>query len=308
MHGKKSIASFPGSYAYLSGRSDAETAIVFVHGFMGDATGTWLDFQTLADQDIGRAEWWETCDLYFYSYQSFPSNVPVLAARFQQFLRKYFPNPEASDLTEPSVDLRRLLGRDPVSPLELASEYRRLVLVGHSLGGVIIRQAIVDEALSAGTTHLERPNSVGGNLAPATERTLAASVRLFAPATFGFRPTSLGGFLYNLIAEDSKLGKFLRPAMPATPIHEDLKLGSERLQELRKRTEGLAEKYPWIQAMRAHLTFGEKENIVYMERYNCDPVYRIVENQDHQSICKPSPNYLGPVEFVRYGISKAATI
>jgi len=43
-----------------------------------------------------------------------------------------------------------------------------------------------------------------------------------------------------------------------------------------------------------------------MERFECDPVCEIVEEQDHVSVCKPRPSYTKPLDFVGYGLSKSA--
>lgn len=272
---------------------------------MGSATATWLDFQDLIDQDSEHSEWWARCDLFFYQYPSVSNNVSVQASRFLRFLKRYFPTPDKSNLCFPSPDLARMMKDAPLVGLPVTQQYRRLVLIGHSLGGVIIRQALVDEAIAHENQDSE---SSGGEIAPVTASCLSAAVRLFAPAIFGFRPTHFGGFCYHFMTEQPRLRRFLRPLLRANPIHEELQFGSYRLQQLRNHTEALSGKYPWMQALRAHLMFGAGEHVVYMDRYDCDPVYRIVEAQDHQSICKPHLRYRDPLEFVNHGLSRSASV
>jgi hypothetical protein len=218
----------------------------------------------------------------------------VQAARFLRFLKEYFPTPDAQNLCAPSPDLARMLPDISISALPLTTRYRRLVLIWHSLGGVIIRQALVDEAIAYEGSH-DPPSGGAGDGEREMGGCLSAAVRLFSPAIFGFEPTHFAGLCYNLLSENPTLGRFLRPVLRSNPISEDLQSGSHRLIELRRRTESLAGKYSWLQAFRAHLMFGTKESVVYMDRYDCDPVYAITEGQDHRSICKPNSHYKEPL-------------
>ena len=133
---------------------------------------------------------------------------------------------------------------------------------------------------------------------------LAATVRLFAPGLFGFDPTRLAGFIYNFAKEVPLLNHFLRVTVTANAVVEELTVGSSRLAELRRRTEEFASHEDWS-ALRASMLFGSNEDIVYMERYDCDPEIKIVELRDHTSVCKPEPAYRTPLEFV-YGRSSSA--
>jgi hypothetical protein len=101
---------------------------------------------------------------------------------------------------------------------------------------------------------------------------------------------------------------FLKPLLRSNPVHSELEPGSQRLLEIRRRTQGLAAKYPWMHCLRAHLIFGVRENVIYIDRYDCDPVYRIAEGQDHKSICKPNVRYREPLEFVSYGLSRTTSV
>jgi pimeloyl-ACP methyl ester carboxylesterase len=302
-HFKRRILSDPGSYALLSGTEDATTAVVFVHGFTGNSESTWFDFQNLVDIDA--ADWWKRCDLFFYDYKSTESNIAVLAERFRNFLKDLFPRPKPELLTRPSIELEKIYQlEDTLVPL--TESYQRLVMVGHSLGGVIIRQAVSDAALDFENTN-DNEKMQGGEPNP-TFRWLASSVRLFAPAIFGFNPTQFAGFCYHLTAELPRLGTFLRPILHANAVHQELRQDSVRLREIRRLTEKFAAKYPWMESLRCHLIFGAEDTIVYTDRYDCDPVREIVEHQDHRSICKPDLNYRRPLEFVSYELSKPASI
>jgi len=142
MHCKRGTTDFPNSYALLSGREDARTAVLFVHGFAGNAYSTWLDFQGMID---GREEeeYWKRVDLYFYDYQTTSANILVQADRLRKFLQSSFPRPDIDLFPHPLV--ASAVGLNGTL-LPLTSGYDSLILVGHSLGGVIIRQAVLELA------------------------------------------------------------------------------------------------------------------------------------------------------------------
>jgi hypothetical protein len=64
-----------GSIALLS-EAEVDTAVIFVHGFLGDPLGTWAKFHDLMD-DCGH-DWWHKCDVFFYRYASFEHQVADL--------------------------------------------------------------------------------------------------------------------------------------------------------------------------------------------------------------------------------------
>ena len=83
------------SYALLSTTAEStSTAIVFVHGFMGDATKTWLRFQSLIDELSDRYPTYAHSDLYFYDYPSVDHHALVSATDCLAFLRRVFPQPQ----------------------------------------------------------------------------------------------------------------------------------------------------------------------------------------------------------------------
>jgi hypothetical protein len=55
------------------------------------------------------------------------------------------------------------------------------------------------------------------------------------------------------------------------------------------------------------MLFGAEDEVVYMERYDCDPPIVVVESRDHRSICKPDSDYLMPLEFVHGRSQNAST-
>src|ERR1700730_4772735 len=106
---------YGGSYAHFSGANPADrtTAVVFVHGLLGNSVSTWWRFQTLIDEDEGSRDFWNRCDLYFYRYNSFGHHVSELSEQFRGFLRLIFPRP-SSESFELAVlpEIREVLAPD----------------------------------------------------------------------------------------------------------------------------------------------------------------------------------------------------
>lgn len=95
-----------------------EVAIVFVHGFTGDAVSTWGAIPELLSQDPALAGW----DLYGFGYQT-QRRIDILHlwssdARLEEISTELVALPE----------LRR---------------YRRLAFVAHSMGGLVVQRALV---------------------------------------------------------------------------------------------------------------------------------------------------------------------
>jgi pimeloyl-ACP methyl ester carboxylesterase len=302
MHVKRSFSNFPNSYALLSGKEETKTAVFFVHGFAGNAHSTWIDFQGMVDTGEEAARW-KCVDLYFYDYQTTTANLLVQTDGFLKFLKANFPEPRI-DL-RPHPILAASMGVNGTL-LPLAHRYDSLTLVGHSLGGVIVRQAVLSldaEFQAFETLRAENPVETLSHVE--LSQALAADVKLFAPAIFGFDPSHFAGFLYNFAREFPILSHLLRVTRTSNAAIKELAAGAPRLAELRRRTEDLAKKTNW-RALRASILFGAMEDIVYMERYDCDDQIRIAESHDHTSVCKPTQDYRIPLEFV-YGKPKSVS-
>src|ERR1700730_7876593 len=96
---------FPGSFALIAPTQFVESAIVFVHGFGGDACGTWNDFHLMIDE----YEWnslFAATDLFFFQYSSVWERIHSSADRLLTFLDKVIYEP---DLRHFTADLEPLL-------------------------------------------------------------------------------------------------------------------------------------------------------------------------------------------------------
>ena len=105
-------------------------ALLFIHGFNGDAVKTWSDFHELLPE---RPKF--TChDIVFYGYDGLRAEMNASAAIFRAFLDKLLMATKSflADNLPPSAQRADDFG------------YDELVIVAHSLGAVISRRALLD--------------------------------------------------------------------------------------------------------------------------------------------------------------------
>jgi pimeloyl-ACP methyl ester carboxylesterase len=134
------------------------SAILFVHGFGGKATDTWLEFPRLLPLEAESAGY----DLLFYGYDGKKARAAFSAAGLLEFLDALNDTP-SRDVINPS-----LTPGIPKRPK--AFRYKRLVICAHSLGAVVSRLALLD----------------AGNQTP--RRRWLSRVRLLAPQSFRSYP------------------------------------------------------------------------------------------------------------------------
>ena len=283
---------YGGSYAHFSDAKpvDRTTAVVFVHGLLGNSVSTWWRFQTLVDEDEESRDFWRGCDLYFYHYNSFGHHVSEQSEQFRGFLRLLFPRPSLENFELAVLpEIREILAPGvPVEEPTLPERYRSLLLVGHSLGGVVIRQALVDFAT---TWTIRSDDHIW------TEPYLKASVRLFSPAIRGFQPSGVRGFLYHYAATKPIAGAIFSSLLSLQELNKD----SRRLADLQRDTERFAKESPWMTALSADLLYASSD-IVFPGRYECDLPQRTQQDHDHESICKPNAKYPDPLWFAQLGL------
>lgn len=114
-------------------RPAARSAVIFLHGFSGDKDTTWDRFPLLLKADSNLEKW----DLHSLGYST--GLMPDLRGVWSG----------DPDLPVLGLHFRTRLGLAPLS------QYTRLALVGHSMGGLVIQQALVeDEELRKRTSHV----------------------------------------------------------------------------------------------------------------------------------------------------------
>jgi pimeloyl-ACP methyl ester carboxylesterase len=247
--------------------------VVFVHGFRGRAVKTWMHFPEL---DEGQT-WWTESDLLFVGYRSTRDTITGVAHDLRAQLERFYPAPHPEAV--------QINGKAPRKNLD---NYDELIVVGHSLGGVIVRRAACDAAqewLDAGKPQ-DRP------------ALLTCKLRLFSPASAGFRPAGVLGVL-----EAAGAWRGLEMVLRASSAYVDLQRGSEILTQTRERSEALV-RLGGFDALKAHIVWSKRDNVVVTERYTTDWVDGAWPDTSHGSVCKPVPGrFQEPWVFVETGQS-----
>ena len=146
-------------------RVGGPAAVVFVHGFAGDARGTWRAFPDLLCGEAALGTW----DVYAYGYTS--------------SLRPDLPTGVTGD-----PDLKRLSRslrtEAAVPPL---SEYQAVAFVAHSMGGLVVQRALVEDPELAGrVTHVFLLGTPSGG------KRLAGALGFLKRQVRGMSPRELG--------------------------------------------------------------------------------------------------------------------
>src|SRR5207245_2674231 len=94
------------------------------------------------------------------------------------------------------------------------TEYRELYLVGHSLGGVVLRESILDRAAIAQATKRTNRESIA---------LLNGHLRLFAPAMHGAKPSGWLGLAYHLLREIREIKPWMEALAESQTIVRQLK-------------------------------------------------------------------------------------
>jgi pimeloyl-ACP methyl ester carboxylesterase len=272
-HTRLDLAHGLAKVAYFS-NSTPRRLIVFLHGFNG-GIDSWRDFQEIEEDD----SWWTSSDLVFFEYDSLKLGVQGVADSFRRHIRDFFPFP-----SKEGTILDGFQVRDDVS-----TAYEELILVGHSLGGLVLRRALADElqaSLDATSTDAS------------ASAILRAKLRLFSPASEGFRPSAALGMI-----KASALWPVARMFLARSPSYADLQPESPIIVNTRKRTEKfvLVDRTPGSDSLRANILWASPDEIVITERYDSDYTQESAAGQNHSSVCKPTAHYEAPRKFVKTG-------
>jgi hypothetical protein len=300
MHYRIQINRPKHAYGYISSDQTARTAVVFIHGYCGDPVDTWGKFPLLID-DPRYVRWWRHADLYFYAYDTPVHQLSVYVEDLHNFLRSVYP--------EAPIHIFNLLPDHLVAgiydsivsnPINLDNElpvpfvkrsYSKLILVGHSLGGLVIRMLVRD---SVAEHHRSCRTLTSSNIPRPPELT-SAELRLFAPALFGTRFSGLSGWLL-----DRPFGELLARvfARQDHQLYKDVQVDSKQVEEVRHDTEEFWELYPTLSALSAWSAWSRDETVLRISKYRHDPPNLIITGKNHLSICKPTRSYYDPLEFV----------
>ena len=273
-HSPFRLQSPSGGVLYMSHQAPLRL-VAFLHGFRGGAVRTWREFPSSGSTDA----WWEQGDLLFIGFDSVRETITGVASRLRRELPRLFPNPIDDQL----ADLGSAV-REPPGP------YEELVLVGHSLGGLILRRMLADCAQEWREQLTADPELPVPDL-------LRAQTRLFSPASAGFRSA---GALGVLQASPGWVG--LNMLLHRSSAFVDLQPGSPMLMATQARTEALVRAVPDdMAALRAQVVWANPDNVVNTERYETDYVDDSIDGTSHSKVCKPNAGYDAPRKFVREG-------
>jgi pimeloyl-ACP methyl ester carboxylesterase len=236
------------------------TLLVFVHGFGGSATETWVDFPSL----LSLSEKARRCDCIFYGYDGLRTRAFVSALMLLDFLDRV--------CTDPATFINATLPGEPPRPATFA--FDRIVVVAHSLGAIVSRQALVS-----------------AHKAP---KPWAKNVELvfFAPAHSGSDlPTLVGEVLTGI--------PYVKVAAPGGKAYAqvliDLDPKSQLLAKLKDAVKSALPNAPNVAAKRVIL--AENDRVI-------DPSPFIPEDPDppvlfygrgHVDVCKPDAKFRRPL-------------
>lgn len=275
-HSPRHLSDPEGWVLYLS-HSQPDRLVVFVHGFWGGALKTWQHFP---ESGLTR-DWWRASDMLFVGYPSGSENISGTAYRLCRQLPRFFPDLPQGLLEERGVSVR---------PPAMAS-YSELLLVGHSLGGVVVRRALC----AAAHSWLEQRKTDAQASRPTL---LGAEIRLFSPASAGFRPS---GWLEQIKAVPL-FWRLCMMKLQGSSAFNDLQERSQILTDTRRRTEEFVNQHSVeLRGLRAHILWANPENIVVTEKYDTDHPPCSADDTNHVSVCKPDDKYQIPWQFVETG-------
>jgi hypothetical protein len=239
------------------------TAILFVHGWKGKAVGTWSDFERL----LSASPQCSGCDLIFYSYDSLRQQTLISATQLYRYLNLLFPRPLQLINKDLEPEVRR--GND--------FRYERIMLVAHSMGAIICRQALL------------RAYQADDWWPHQTELVLFAPAHLGAPNIVSFM-TEVAGFLKVPFAIGA--AKFWWPTI------NELKENSNTINDLAKRTAAALATGSADYLRARKVFFGERERIVTVGNFCEDAPIASFPNKGHVGVCKPKDSFRTPLDEV----------
>lgn len=238
-------------------------AILFIHGFSGDAIKTWSDFHELlpgCPKCTGR-------DLFFYGYDGLRAEMNASASLFRAFLDRLLGATKMflAENLPPSIQRVNEFG------------YDELVIVAHSLGAVISRRALLD------ATRI-KSDWVG-----------KIKLVLYAPAHKGAKVADLA---LEVVSSFPFLKLFGIGARFESPLIDELKPESRSLKLLLEDTEKATKDGINAHLIASRVVIAEYEKIVQNETFCDDPPPDTIPESTHTTVCKPNKNFLQPLTLL----------
>ncbi len=262
------IASGVGTVAHWAERPNGNL-VIFVHGFRGEATGTWQTFPTLL---TGHRRFRGT-DLLFYGYEAKVTAPSTSGGLFRQFLDR---------LLSPDLDMVNDSLEQYAPELKRRTrqfDFKKLTLVAHSMGAPVVRRALLDKWRTGDRYHQK------------------VELILFAPAHRGAHVARLIAEVFTgspVTKVFSSVGKYF-----VAPYRE-LQPDSTFIRRLVTDTEqALAQGHSYLRATK--VIVGSADRVVDLDvPFAGDPPSVVIEGAGHFSVCKPSLQALAPfTEFIK---------
>lgn len=245
-------------------RKPTKKLLLFVHGFNGSPYSTWDNFAGY----IPTRQEFSGHDVIFYNYDSKNVQTTVSGITFCDFLH------EITKVANPFEKAFRGTG------LQRSEDFRyeEIVLVGHSLGSIVLRHALIhsDTAEKYWWANISKLIL----FAPAHKGAIAVKplLELFYP---WFAPLASLVRIKIPTIDDVDLGS------PTCTIH-GLLAKSEKLEQANKSNLVKSKVVIW----------AETEKIVKNEIFHIDPPGVIFYKKRHTTLCSPYMKFLEPVDII----------
>ncbi len=254
------------SYA-LWARKPTGKAVVFLHGYSGDALTTWSEFDKL----IPETPEFVGCDFVFYGHDGLFGTTIAGSTLFYEFLDRLFT--QTASLTIPNIGNKEIRRR---------FSFSKVVLAAHSLGAVFCRWAL----LFARQNNKDWMDKTG--------------MVLYAPAHMGARVADLidelgrgGTWLSQLLTLFGVAANF------ASPLITELKEGGLDLQRLLDETNKALAQGDGSYLIAQKIVCAEHERVVKNTRFAQDAWPPVVfAGRDHSGVCKPNSKFLDPLDVL----------
>jgi pimeloyl-ACP methyl ester carboxylesterase len=228
-------------------------AILFVHGFGGSATNTWIQFPSILQSEVAC----QGCDFIFYGYDGLRIRARPNADLLIDLLDELFG--------KPATFIERSL---PTAARPKKFKYRKIVIVAHSLGAVVSRLALIDA--------LRRQRG----WTPKTE------LVLFAPAHGGASILPLATLAMGAL----KLAPVEAFARYKFQVLHDLERSSKTLRDLESHTRSaILQGAKNLIARR--VIYAGNDKIVDPIDFCDDPPPEFIHKVSHTGVCKPRSDF-----------------
>ncbi len=241
-------------------RNPKRKAVVFIHGFGGDADTTFNEFNLL----FRNYDAFKDYDIFFYGYESLKQRAEVSALDFSKFLD--YLNDGSNILFKYSNKFKSTERQDDFT-------YERILIVSHSLGALVTRLALMEAYKN------RKPW-------PAITQMV-----MYAPAHMG---TDLIKLALNLFSGPWKILAFA--VLYKIPILRDLKEGSDTLKKLVRESNSLQRKNRGDFTISKRVLWAQNENVVNPTTFPGDPEAIIIPQTSHFTVCKPLERFLQPID------------